>query len=86
TEEEAASYFQRNGTGHSLIVVTSASHMPRAVYLFKKAQLSPIPAPTAYEILKEPGEPFLGLFISAKNFRKVEMALHEYLGMLWARW
>ncbi len=63
-------------------LVTSASHMPRAYKLFRKQGTNPIPAPTFYlsgrtaaMFLKPP---------SGGSLLKVEMALHEYLGLLWA--
>lgn len=86
TEEEAEAYMHSIGDQPALILVTSASHMPRAMYLFEKHGLKPIPAPAAYEILEDPTAPYSWDLFSSRNFRKVEMALHEYLGMLWARW
>lgn len=86
TEEEAEAYGKTIQPQHLLILVTSASHMPRAMYLFRKHGLNPVPAPTAYEVLDDPEIPFEWDFFASRNFTKVEMALHEYLGMLWARW
>ncbi len=63
------------------ILVTSASHMKRSMLLFKKEGLKPIAAPTqnlAYE-----DKSYQEIF-SAQNLRKVEVAIHEYLGILWA--
>lgn len=84
TEEEASTYAANHPEDHTLILVTSASHMPRAMSLFKKKGLSPTPAPTAFEVVKDPEEPFEWDIFSARNFSKVEMALHEYVGMMWA--
>lgn len=85
TEEEAKAYKSTFGTDRQLILVTSAAHMPRAIYLFRKTGSDPIPAPTGYEVLNDPTEPFDWDFFSTRNFRKVEAALHEYIGMLWAK-
>ena len=67
------------------VLVTSAIHMPRAMLVFEKKGLRPIPAPTdfGYWMRKEnsPGQ----FFPRAGELRKVEAALHEYLGLLWAR-
>ena len=66
-------------------LVTSASHMPRALALFEAQGLHPIPAPTSYmtELLH-----FIGaesFYPSAGNLLKSERAIYEYLGMLWAK-
>jgi len=67
------------------VLVTSAIHMPRAMLVFEQKGLKPIPAPTdfGYWMRKEnsPGQ----FFPRAGELRKVEAALHEYLGLLWAR-
>lgn len=67
------------------ILVTSASHMPRALALFGKLGMSPIPAPTDFWVKRKqriaPGI----FFPNANSLRKVEKALHEYLGIIWAK-
>jgi uncharacterized SAM-binding protein YcdF (DUF218 family) len=67
------------------ILVTSAAHMPRVMALFEKQGLTPIPAPTDFRIKKRqhisPGMFFPG----ANNLRKAEYAIHEYLGLIWAK-
>ena len=67
----------------SFYLVTSETHMPRSMALFNKFGLNPIPSPvqslnkTIY--MKGPN-PF---FPSSVNIQKTELALHEYLGMIW---
>lgn len=61
------------------IVVTSAYHMSRAMSLFKKEGLNPIAAPTNF-LAK--GNNLLS-FPNGGSLQKTEIALHEYLGMLW---
>ncbi|MBW2594679.1 MAG: YdcF family protein [Deltaproteobacteria bacterium] len=65
------------------ILVTSASHMPRSMVLFRKSGMEPIPAPTDYRVKKRqrlsPGV----FFPNAGNLRKMEMVFHEYLGLCW---
>lgn len=67
------------------ILVTSASHMPRSIALFRKQGLQPIPAPTDFWVKEHqkinPGS----FFPSAMGLRKMERAVHEYLGLAWAK-
>jgi len=68
------------------ILVTSASHMPRAMALFKKHGMEPIPAPTDYMVKEREGGLTPGVFFpSTGSIEKAERAIHEYLGMLWAK-
>ena len=62
------------------ILVTSASHMPRAMRLFRSAGMNPIAAPTdfhseEYDFFEEPRIHWL------ENSR---IAVHEYIGILWS--
>lgn len=68
------------------VLVTSAAHMPRSMALFKKAGLEPIPAPAHFlaPITERQIEPKM-FFPDAENLRKSEIAVHEYLGILWAK-
>jgi uncharacterized SAM-binding protein YcdF (DUF218 family) len=66
------------------ILVTSASHMPRSMALFKKLGMEPIPAPSG-RIVSKKKLSFFSFFPSAKALRKSELAFHEYLGILWAK-
>ena len=68
------------------VLVTSASHMPRAMGLFRKQGMEPIPAPTDYMFRDREGGFRLGMFIpSAGALEKVGRAVHEYLGILWGK-
>ena len=67
------------------VLVTSASHLPRAMALFQKQGLNPIPAPTGHFLHQESGAGPLGFFPEAKNLLGGEAAIHEYLGLAWAR-
>lgn len=64
------------------ILVTSALHMHRAMQLFHKQGLSPIPAPVNYTILTN--IPF-SLIPDAIALQSSEKSIHEYLGIIWAR-
>jgi uncharacterized SAM-binding protein YcdF (DUF218 family) len=65
------------------VLVTSAIHMPRAMLAFEKAGMNPIPAPVDFSdwIRSENGPQHF--FPRARELKKVESALHEYLGLLW---
>jgi uncharacterized SAM-binding protein YcdF (DUF218 family) len=66
------------------ILVTSAFHMPRAMRLFEKQGLAPIPAPAGpWKPVKEFWSP-VNLFPSASGLRLAELAFHEYMGLTWA--
>ena len=64
------------------ILVTSATHMPRAMSLFKSLGLNPIAAPTSYY----KGN-FSSSFINlrASSFYLSKIAIHEYIGILWSK-
>lgn len=68
-------------------LVTSATHLPRAMAMFEKAGMNPVPAPTDYLAFDEPAGMghVLGLIPRAGAGLTIERALHEYLGRFWAR-
>jgi len=67
--------------GKSFILVTAAYHLPRAVFLFRKEGLSPIPYP-AYRLVK-PHKDFTlrDLWPRPLNLFYLDLAVHEYLGL-----
>ncbi|WP_258238891.1 ElyC/SanA/YdcF family protein [Arcobacter sp. CECT 8985] len=81
TTEEAVSV-KNLIKGEKFIVVTSASHMPRVMKIFKKLRLNAIPAPTNH-LAKDKGQIFSRP--SGYNLYKSELAFHEYLGTLWEK-
>ncbi len=62
------------------VLVTSASHMLRAMKLFENQGLKPTPAPAYYRAKGEP-EYFLP---GASNITTCHIAVHEYLGLTWS--
>lgn len=82
TGREASAVRERLGVGARVLLVTSASHMPRAMRHFETVGLSPVAAPTHY--LGEYHEPNrLSYWIpSARHLRKTERAIYEALGLL----
>jgi len=67
------------------ILVTSASHMPRAMALFRGQGMEPIPAPTDYMAEDKEGLTPGAFFPGAVSLKKAERALHEYLGLVWGK-
>jgi uncharacterized SAM-binding protein YcdF (DUF218 family) len=86
TYEEAKEFHRLFPDTRRMVLVTSAIHMPRAVYLFRKEGLDPVPAPADYLIKKSKYVNIWRFIVpSGHNIVKMELAIHEYLGMLWAR-
>lgn len=75
----------------SLVVVTSATHMPRSMYLFKEAVLESAyqpkiyPGPTDFISHQHSQLKWDSWFPSGKYLYRVERAWHEYLGLMWAK-
>jgi len=67
------------------VLVTSASHMPRSMALFRKLGMNPIPSPTDHRVMNAQGLGPGSFFPSPGNLEKSQAAIHEYLGMTWAR-
>lgn len=65
------------------ILVTSAYHMPRAMGVFLKAGLHPVPYPVDY--YGGGGYDWADLLPAAGNLATIEIALHEYVGLVWYR-
>ena len=82
---EATEYKRLFGDTAQLVVVTSAIHMPRAMFLFKKAGLQPVAAPTDYLLKKGKKNDSWFWVPSSRNISKMESAIHEYLGFLWVK-
>lgn len=81
TEEESQQIAPIVGA-QRFILVTSASHMPRAMGLFRKRGLQPIAAPTDY---LAPGHrvDLDDLFPDGYKLFKSQTAFYEYLGLAW---
>ncbi|MEJ7616254.1 MAG: envelope biogenesis factor ElyC [Pyrinomonadaceae bacterium] len=84
TEEEAAVIKSMVGDDR-FIMVTSASHMPRAMALFIKQGMQPIPAPTEHVFKRNQGASPADYAPGSGGIYKAERATYEYLGLLWAK-
>jgi uncharacterized SAM-binding protein YcdF (DUF218 family) len=84
TEDEARIIRSMIGD-EKFIMVTSASHMPRAMALFTKLGMRPIPAPTDHLTKESQGTSPGDFYPSAEGLRQAERAFYEYLGLAWAR-
>jgi uncharacterized SAM-binding protein YcdF (DUF218 family) len=71
---------------HPFALVTSAVHLPRAMALFNKQGLHPVAAPAGKtakgERLLTPGF----FFPNVDALKTSTRAVHEYLGLIWAKW
>ena len=68
-----------------IILVTDASHMPRAMYAFEHNGVDPLPAPTGFVNTADQEYSWLDILPSAKAMLDCYYALHEYLGLAWYR-
>lgn len=80
TTRENALFVKRKFGLESVILVTSAYHMPRAVLSFVRAGMKVLPAPTDYKVDRS-GYVAADYFPSMKAFQISWQALHEYLGL-----
>jgi uncharacterized SAM-binding protein YcdF (DUF218 family) len=86
THREAVALRPVVGT-RPFVLVTSASHMPRSMALFRKVGLHPIASPGDYKI-RSAGEQRVHLnhfFPQAGALNNSTSALHEYFGILWSK-
>ncbi len=81
TLAEITSFKKRFGNAVP-IIVTSASHMPRAMLICEKVGLRAIPAPTDYLVKDDSLAAKFDFYPSGNKIGMMERALHEYAGML----
>ena len=65
-------------------LVTSASHMTRAMRMFIRSGTQPIAAPTDFRAIWAPFQ-FIDFFPQAGTLANTERAFYEYLGLWWAQ-
>lgn len=88
TEEEAAAFAAEFATTTTdtpaVLLVTSASHMPRAMQAFRHEGLNPIAAPTAHRAVARSFNRPSDFAPSATDLATTEHVLHEWFGQVWA--
>ncbi|MGK9172715.1 envelope biogenesis factor ElyC [Yokenella regensburgei] len=82
TEEEAAAVKAAIGDAPFLLV-TSASHMPRAVIFFRQAGLHPLPAPANQLAIHSPLNPWESAIPSPVWLMHSDRVGYETLGRVW---
>jgi len=82
TMEEAKAYQHRFGTSDTVILVTSAAHMVRAIECFGYCGIPVIPAPADFQIRPDPIKGKYSFRPSLEKLRLTSIALHEYGGMV----
>ena len=81
TKEEAIE--TKNITkNEKVILVTSASHMKRAVKLFEKEGLNVIASPTEHRAYSNT---YPSSYFNSNNLKKVELAFHEHIGIIYSK-
>lgn len=87
TEQEVLQAKERAGD-RALIVVSDASHIPRAMRIFRRHGLDPVPAPCNYAFKPDatpgPVNP-AALYPNSDGLSLAERAVYEYLGLKWER-
>lgn len=73
-----------DGSDRTVVLITSASHMPRAVREFQAAGLAVVPAPAGYRAFRG-GYSAWSYLPSAVALQRSERAWYEYLGLFWLR-
>ncbi|MDN4166632.1 ElyC/SanA/YdcF family protein [Cytophagales bacterium LB-30] len=81
TEEEARYYAERFGQSAQVVLITDASHMPRAMEAFRQWGLAPIPAPTNARIYLDPIRPPFHWKPSLEKVQIMETVCKEYPGL-----
>lgn len=82
TSAEAKAYTERFGNNYTLIVVSDAFHLPRAMGLFQQNGLRPIPAPANHFVKNDRKYLF---FPSAVRIELFGRSMHEYIGIWFGR-
>ena len=85
THQEAQVYASNYGNSHPVILVTSAAHMPRAMFLFDKFGIEATPSPANFRLKGSWKRKRMGL-PSMNNINNLNAALSEYAGIFQAKY
>ncbi len=87
TEGEAKEYSKAFGIENPVIIATTATHMPRAIYHFRKMGIKEvIGAPTDFKCKRQSPPKFpKSLIPRIRYFQEVEGAIHEFVGLTYAK-
>ncbi len=85
TSMEAAEYKRLYGDTARLVLITCATHMPRAMYLFRQSGLDPLAAPTNHKVKNNGRSIYRNWVPSATKIRMMENVVYEHAGMVYAR-
>ncbi|MBK7342246.1 MAG: YdcF family protein [Saprospiraceae bacterium] len=86
TREEAAAYKARFGKEATVILVTSALHLPRAMCWFRYNGLDPIPAPANHLVKITPDRWTHHWRPSMRKISIMQKVFHEYAGLIELAW
>lgn len=85
THDEAMAVRNLAGAGTPVILVSSATHLPRAAALFRKQGLAPLPSPADFVSVDAPGVDVGSFFPDAGPLTVVQRSWHEYLGTIFSK-
>ena len=85
TRQEAEAYFRHYGNHYPLIMVTTATHIPRAMIWFRKTGIDPIPAPTNHAIKESPVSRPRWWISGPDRIALTDRAIYEYAGIVQAK-
>jgi len=83
--EEQARFLKPMVGRDKFFLVTSASHLPRALATFHKFGLEAVPVPAGHLVRQTPRWSPASFFPASSALHAVEIAFYEYLGLVWAR-
>lgn len=81
--KEEAQYLSQRLSNQSFALVTSASHMTRALAFFRAENLDPIPAPTGHLYVPLDSITARGFLPNSNSLHQTGVSTYESLGRLW---
>jgi uncharacterized SAM-binding protein YcdF (DUF218 family) len=85
THDEAVS-IAAHLNGKRVALVSSATHLPRAMALYRSQGLDAVPAPTDYTAKQSQElQPLYSYLPKGRYLMYSEAAIHEWIGVWWAR-